>query len=404
MNNDAVVAAELAILQSGDLRQRVIDRIGLSVIYPKMKVGPSASAKAQATAKAVAAMGKAMDYGTAPDLPEVRLSFKHENPEMAARVLNTLMDEYLVYRRTILLNSNGPALQTQKASSESQLDSVNAAYQTFLSFNGIGDFDAEKASLTQVLSDREQQRYTLTSALQDAQARLTSLTSQLASTPREEGVYRDLNLAGEQSLDALRLRRTQAAATYRDDSDMIRMLDQQIADQERAQRQAPAASDTARRIGVNPVHQTLESDRNNAQAQVNATRASLVKVTEQIGQINDRLQQLAALEPEYRRLVSERTILQDSVTDFSRRAQESTASDAIARNSNDNIRIISRASPPVQGSSRRKLVAMVAVVLAVFTALCAALLNIFLKPGLPTAVAAGRTLDLPVLATARVKR
>ena len=33
-----------------------------------------------------------------------------------------------------------------------------------------------------------------------------------------------------------------------------------------------------------------------------------------------------------------------------------------------------------------------------FTALCAGLVNVFLKPGLPTATAAGRTLDLPVLA------
>ncbi len=38
-----------------------------------------------------------------------------------------------------------------------------------------------------------------------------------------------------------------------------------------------------------------------------------------------------------------------------------------------------------------------------FTALCAGLLRMFLRPGLPTAQAAARTLDLPVLAAAPLK-
>jgi hypothetical protein len=44
------------------------------------------------------------------------------------------------------------------------------------------------------------------------------------------------------------------------------------------------------------------------------------------------------------------------------------------------------------------------VVFALFTALCVGLLRVFLRPGLPTPAAAGRTLDLPVLGAAAFKQ
>ena len=104
-----------------------------------------------------------------------------------------------------------------------------------------------------------------------------------------------------------------------------------------------------------------------------------------------------------RNMMDERKNLAASISALVVQELESSASDAIASRSTDNVRVLSFANPPLEGSSKRKLIAGLALVMAAFTALCAGLLRVFLKPGLPTAGSAGRTLDLPVLATARVK-
>ena len=49
-------------------------------------------------------------------------------------------------------------------------------------------------------------------------------------------------------------------------------------------------------------------------------------------------------------------------------------------------------------------VLVLALLFAAFSALCAGLLRMFLRPGMPTPASAGRTLDLPVLGAAPLKQ
>jgi hypothetical protein len=49
-------------------------------------------------------------------------------------------------------------------------------------------------------------------------------------------------------------------------------------------------------------------------------------------------------------------------------------------------------------------VLVLALAFAAFSALCAGLLRMFLRPGLPTPATAARTLDLPVLGAAPLKQ
>ena len=61
------------------------------------------------------------------------------------------------------------------------------------------------------------------------------------------------------------------------------------------------------------------------------------------------------------------------------------------------------AVPATQGKSLKKPVAILALLFAGFSALCAGLARMFLRPGLPTARSASRTLDQPVLGQAMMK-
>ena len=110
--------------------------------------------------------------------------------QTAALVLNTLLEEYLIYRRSVLV-PNTNALETQRRSFEQRLGQADTAYNAFLTTHQIGDFTAEKASLSQLQAQIEQQQYQVQTQLQERQGRLATLKSQMAGVTPEIGLYHD---------------------------------------------------------------------------------------------------------------------------------------------------------------------------------------------------------------------
>lgn len=405
-DNDALVQSEVEILQSTQLRERVLRRIGLAVAYPDLAkdyAAASPAEKAQITAKAVEAMGKNLSVGSAPANPVVRVSFEHDDPVMAARIVNTLVEEYLIYRRTVLINPSSPVLERQRVLFEDQLQQADAAYQDFLATNDIGDFAAQKAGLTQLVQQIEQQRAAADVTLQDRRARLATLDAQLNQISPEIGLYRDIDAAAATRLAALRLQREEMLSRYLPDAQPVRDTEAQIAQLEAGVNSGRTQTDGARRIGVNPVHQTLQTDRIQTAAEVAALQQSLAAYTRQSDEATRQLQRLAAIEPQFQALSMDRDVLQSSVRDFTVKERQDDAARQIASETNDNIRIVDRAVPPTKGKSLRKPVFALAFLFGLFSALCAGLVRMFLRPGLPTAASASRTLDMPVLGVAAYK-
>src|SRR5690606_23029420 len=159
--------------------------------------------------------------------------FKHRDPQVAAKVLNTLLEQYLIYRRDVLIDPTSPALDQQRQVFEQRLAEADAAYEEFLTANRLGDFVAEKASLSQLQAQIEQQKLQVEAQLQDRQGRLAALQAQLARTEREIGVFRDIADGGDK-LVQLRVQREDLLSRYRPDSQPVREIEAQIAQLERA--------------------------------------------------------------------------------------------------------------------------------------------------------------------------
>lgn len=405
-DSDQLIQSETSILGAAHLKQRVIEKLGLAQIYPKLaekEVNASPREKRAIMGQALRTMEQGLKIETAPDTPIIRVSFSHESADTAAKVLNTLLEEYLIYRRGVLTEATAPALEQQRQGFEQRLAQADAAYEQFLTNNRIGDFVAEKASLSQLQAQVEQQKYQTDAQLQDRLARLTALDSQLARTAPEVGLYRDLSSAASDKLVQLKVQREDLASRYQPGARPLLELDAQIAQLETGMKAGRTSGDSGRRVGVNPVYQTVETDRIQLAAEVAALGRARGALQQQIEQITDRRIRLAALEPRFQELSLDRDVLQANVRDFTVREQQTRAAQEIAAFSNDNIRIVERATTPTRGKSLKKPVAVLALLFAGFTALCAGLLAMFLRPGMPTPRSAARTLELPVLGAAPLK-
>ncbi|HLI67295.1 MAG TPA: Wzz/FepE/Etk N-terminal domain-containing protein [Caulobacteraceae bacterium] len=402
---DQVLQSEVEIMSSAQVKERVLDKIGLARVFPALGRGydtASPDERRLRMGKAVSAMEHSLKVVTAPGAPVVRLVYEHEDPQMAAEVLNTLLDEYLVYRRSILLDPTLP-LEEQRKAFEARLAEADEAYESFLNSNNIGDFESEKTSLAQLAASLQQQKYAADNQLNDRQGRLAELDAEASGLPAEIGLYRDVDHTAQDKLSQLKVQREDLLSRYRPDSQPVHELDVQIASLERAVAENRVQGDGSRRVGVNPVYQTVQTDRIQLAAEVAALKQSSDTLGQQIQQVTERQLRLAQLEPRYQDLARDRDVLANNVRDFTVKEQETQAADAIARESNDNIAIIQRAVTPTQGKSLKKPVAIISLLLAAFTALSFGLARGLARPGFATPEAAGRTLDLPVLASAGVK-
>ena len=402
---DQVLQSEVEILSSAEVKERVLERLGLARVFPDLARGYEAATPDEQRVrmgKAVLAMEHNLKIATTPGAPVVRLDYEDHDPQMAALVLNTLMDEYLIYRRAILLDPTAP-LEEQRKAFEARLTEADEAYESFLGSNNIGDFEAEKTSLAQLQASLQQQKYANDAQLEDREGRLAVLSAQASGLPQEVGLYRDLDHAAQDKLAQLKVQRADLLSRYKPDAQPVRDVDDQIAGLERGIASNAVQADGARRVGVNPVYQTVQTDRIQLTAEVAALKQLSETLAGQIEQVTERQLRLSQLEPRYDALALDRDVLSSNVKDFTQKEQQTEAADAIAKQSNDNIAIIERAVTPAQGKSLKAPVAMLALALAAFAALCAGLARAFARPGFPTPESASRTLELPLLATAGMK-
>ena len=403
--NDQVIQSEVEILNSAALKERVIHRIGYGRLFPKAAGAYNAASTDERRVMdgmAVKSIESGLKIETAPDTSVVRLTYSDRDPHMAAEILNTLIDEYMVYRKTVLNNHDVTVLRDQRVSFQTQLNQADAAYQKFLTDNGIGDFETEKTSLNQLYGSLQAEGYSIQAQLGEADGRLAATQKSMASAPPEVSLYRDVDQTAQSALTKLRIERQDLLSRYKPDAQPVRENDQQIA----ALQAIPGGGDTgasARRIGVNPVYQSLQTERNQLEAQTASLRDRQAAIAASLQQITDKRQKLSAIEPQNDDLARQRDALSANVKTFISREQESQAAQAIAQKADDNIRVVERAYEPVRGASLRQPVLMLAVLFAGFAAICAGLLRAFLSRGFPTAAYAERTLELPVLVSTPYK-
>ena len=187
-----MVQSEAEILASAGLKARVIADVGLARMFPKLAKAYDHATPAKRQdiqGAAIKAMDGALKIATVPGDSVVRLTYTDPDPERAALVLNTLVDEYLRYRTTVLMSRDAGVIGQQASDFQHRLDAANGAYTKFLSDNGISDFDAEKAALSaRSTASCSPTATTSPPSSARAQGRLGATSAEFGRTPAEIGL------------------------------------------------------------------------------------------------------------------------------------------------------------------------------------------------------------------------
>ncbi|WP_236621692.1 GumC family protein [Asticcacaulis benevestitus] len=403
---DQVVQSEVEILNSTELKRRVINKLGFKIILPSDPGywNPRNDAdKAAAEAAALKVMQGGFEATTAPQNNVVRLTFKHEDAQAASLILNTLIDDYQSYRQEVYTDSTGPVLQRQKDAFDARLAEADNAYRAFLAQNGVGDYDTAKATYAKIYDQVTTDLYAAQTQLATDQAKLTEVRSNLTTMSPEMSIERDLDLSVPNKIFALQQQRQDLLSRYLPTAQPVKDIDAQIASLQTMMSSGRGVGEATHKMGVNTVYQGLVTQKMDLEADMASVNGRMVLLQRQAIQVLEKLQGLSGLEAENSRLATERNTLQDNLKTLTQRIQENQAAQEMTKGSDDTVRVVEKASMPDKPKSLKRVVLILSFLFAGFTALCAGLLRVYTRKGFANADMAAKALDLPVLAQAKTK-
>ncbi|RZJ19483.1 MAG: chain-length determining protein [Brevundimonas sp.] len=392
-----VVQSEAAILNSREVKRRTLEALGPAAILgqaPKSGDGQQAAMKA---------LTGGMEVSIAPTSPVIGVSYETDDADRAARVLNTVVQQYLLYRREVFQDRTTPAIRAQREAFQGDLDEADSAYEAFLTTNDIGDFAAAKATLAAVYQTTYAERLSVQAQLNQADRRLQTLVAQQVGTPAEIALQQDLNIAAQDQILQLRTEREQLLSRYQPDAQPVKDIEARIAQLTTYVGTGSAVGAKEVRTGPNPVWVELETTRITTQAERDSLMARLAVLDRQVVDIRARQARLTQLESENANLAGNREVLTASIREFQQRESQSRADNALVAAGADKVTVIERATPPIRGKSLKAPLLIAVFLFAGFTALCVGLIRIFSRRGFPTPQVVSRTLDMPVLAVAPMK-
>lgn len=387
-----IVNAEMRLIASGAVVRGAIESVGLGTLYPDIAASPASDARKLAAAER--AFVQHLTVETAPQTPAIGLAFEHRNGEVAAQALNALVEQYLHHRRDVLVGGEFEALSQESGDLNTRAGQASGALSAFLTEHQIGDFESELAALAARAGDIETQLLDAQTKRREAEARSASLRQRFTAEPEQIELYQESD--ARRDLVEAQMQRERLLAAYQPDALPVREVDRRI-----EQLQAFLAGGdppSVTRRGPNPVRQDVASQLYAMEAEARAQRGREAALGQQRTEVRERLRSMQALEPRFRQLQRDRSILETNAQNFATRAEDARARSQMLGRATDNISPVERASVPTQGKSLRWPIMIVTILIAGIVALAAGLSRGLMRRSFPTPSSAARALETPVLA------
>ena len=398
---EAVVQAEIEILSSPVVAERVLRRFGLRAIYPDLAEAYEEALPAerdQIFQKGVLLLQRGLATEAAPKRPAITTSFTHDDPQKSAEILNALIGSYLDYRAELFTSGSTDGFAAQRQRFEAQLRDAEIAIQSFLAENDIGDFEAERSASNALYAAIDADISRVDSRARAVDGEIEVLRQQLAETDPEQNLF--VEDGSTRVLQELELEREQLLSRYSADSTPVREIDKRI-QQVRDYLNAQDGSAGLVRRGPNPLYQDIEQRLTVLESQASSLASEKEALSAQMRRVEARQARLNQLAPRYQELLREQALYESNVRAFLTREVEEATLRELAGIDTDNIKVIEQARAPTQGSSLKMPVAVLSVLMGGFTALVVGLLSALNWTGIATPRSLERQTGLPVLAMAR---
>jgi polysaccharide chain length determinant protein (PEP-CTERM system associated) len=420
------INSEIEILSSRALAEKVVAQIGPTAVYPQLaddspgllerffpKAGEELSPEEKTLMRfesAVYGFMNSLAVGAVKKSNIIEIYFSHENPQMAALVVNTLADTYLAHHVSVhkapksvkFFQDQALLLRTKMETSEEALKALKKQYN-------VTSLAEERTLLLQQSSTLRAELNATLSQKVEAEKRIGQMRRQLAATPKtvSQGEVSDQNPYLINTLEArlveLQLEENKLLAKYTDQSrpvtnvrEEIRIVKQKLAEQE-------GKSYGSTSTGLNPTYQNLQQTLMQNEAELNAIKAKAETQQVHLVAYQGQLEKLNRIEVELDQLQQQVDVNRENYRLYLTKLEESRISDAMDSEKITNVSLIEPARAPREPVSPKKMLNLIlALFLGAFGGLGLAFFMEYLDDKIEKVEDVEETLDLPVLASVPV--
>ncbi len=398
-DREQTLLAEAKILTSRDIKESVVDKMGVTQIYPALAGVEARSGRDQA----VLAMEKSLEAELLKGSNLMQVGFSHADPAVAAKVLSELIDAYLKKRSIIFSSAAYGNAEADFVARTIQLNAAEAKLAALKSERRIRAFPEEQSLLLAQRNALEVRQADNALALAQARGRASVLNASMggltadvvlsSETQRSEAIEN----ARRVLLD-LRLKERDLSSKYVDTNPAVVDVRADLARTTEFLRDLERTPSRVVRTGRSPSRDVVEADLMRTQADQGQARAGVGALAAQRAAIDARLTVLAESEQDLRALERDRRLAEINYEAAAKRLRDEMVLDDLDRKRKSNVSIVQPPLVPLQAKSLVPIIALVGV----FLSLCAALLTAFLsalwRDTFITPEQAERSLGLPLLA------
>ena len=416
LNREEQINAELEILRSRPLAEKVVEFLGPTALYQELseKGGGILSGfflrtdiQQSPKKQALFSFQKTLKVEGVRKANVIKVSFRHEDPQMSATVVNTLVKFYLDYHLQVHKNPQSfKFFQEQSKILENEVQQAEGKLQSFKKQHNISSLNEERSLLLKQTTDLRAALNQTQSRRVETKKRIRELRKQLAATPKtipqsEEIDHNPYLISSlEARLVELELKEKDLIAKYTEKSRLVR----NVRDEIKMLREKLAEQETKRygksRYGLSATYQRLQDDIFRNEAELEALGAREESQRTQLDEYQTRLKKLSLIEVELRQLQNKLEVDRQNYRLYLTKFEESRISDAMDTEKIANITIIEPARPPLKPVSPKALLNIVlGILLGGFGALGLAFFLEYLDDSLEKPQDVEEVLGLPILAS-----
>ena len=398
VNMADIINAEIQMLKSRDLAEKVVKTLQVGTIYPDL-------AKSNGSVdKAVDIFEKNLVVESVKNSSVIQVSFQHSDPKIAANAVNTLVELLKEKHLQVFSEPRSSFLEQQLATYEQQLKESEKSFESYKQKNRVFSLEEQRTMLLQ-------QRMSLDITLKDAQNRVAELSNKLATLTRQnKQVAQDNSLSSNNEsvgavaeaksrLLALQLEEQQMLKKYNENSRMVVNVRNEIAVVKSFLSSQEGDSQLLAKSG-NPIVQQVRMELMKTEAELNSQKARVAAVSGQLAQIESKVQSLDMNAQQFQSLKRELDSTEKNYQTYLSKAEEARLSEDMNRQKLANLSVLQPATPPSQPLSGKKLkIVMLGILAGGVLSVGGALLFESILPTISDPATAEKRLGLPVLAS-----
>lgn len=394
------VNSEIEILTSRDLLLEVLRQVGPADLYPKLAASPPRRGTVEDAALEM--LVKSLVVGAVKLSNVIELRLRHEDPDMAARVANQILDSLYNRHITAFSAPRSRLLEEQITSISEKLAVLETERSDFKRANNVFSVSEQRAAL---ITQRER----VLVDLREAEARqreladqIAFLTEELNRTPKTLTLQVDNNdsAVADQAhnrLMELRQKEKELLARYTEDAPPVRNIRSTIAATEKVT--AGLQDQRAHvRTGRNPIVDQLELQMVNARTALVPIEGRVIALRDTLQESEFKLRSMESAELKLRDLDRQIANLDQDSSGLRGALEDARLNERLDRANVASITVIEQAHVlPIPVFPKKWQFALVGAALGMFGAGLMVLVSLSFRTTFITAETVERLLGLPVV-------